>query len=205
MPEDIKGKIVELMRSGTTPNSSPPARHNIRVQGTGNIVAFGDVHVFQPAPKAPRPLVITKPGVEHISIGQRAKLMALVNQIVETEAKLKKRPRSHSAVWGPLKPHCGVTSYHLIPSERFEKARKYLNTALGRLNAMPSAPVKNGDAWRRNKYAYIKINSKDPLDAAALSDYIKTNFAADSISELANDELERAYRYIASRRRKAHG
>lgn len=205
MPEDIKGKIVELMRSGTTPNSQHSSGHKIKVNGSGNVVAGGDVNVFQNAPKIPRPKIVTNPGIEHISVEQRAKLKALVNQIVETEEKLKKSPRTHGSVWGQLNTHCGVTSYHLIPSERFDKARKYLNTELGRLNSMPSAPVKNGDAWRRNKYAYIKINSKDPVDAAALSSYIKTNFAADSISELANDELERAYRYIASRRRKFRG
>ena len=200
MTEDPKGKIVQLMRAGTTPNRSPPKGHKIKVQGSGNIVAGGDVHVFQSAPKVPRPTVVTNPGVEHISTEQRAKLKALVDEIVETEARLKQRPRKHSSVWSALNKHCGAPSYSLIASGHFEKARTYLNSTLGRLNSMASAPVKNGDEWRSRKYKYIKINAKSPADSAALTAYIKTNFGADSLTELSNDELERAYRYVASRR-----
>ena len=144
--------------------------------------------------------MVTNPGVEHISTEQRAKLKALVDEIVETEARLKQRPRKHSSVWSALNKHCGAPSYSLIASGHFEKARTYLNSTLGRLNSMASAPVKNGDEWRSRKYKYIKINAKSPADSAALTAYIKTNFGADSLTELSNDELERAYRYVASRR-----
>lgn len=190
------------MRAGTSPNGTPPSRHKISVQGTGNIVAGGDLHVFQSAPKAPRPTVITNPGVEHISTEQRAKLKALVDEIVETEARLKQRPRGYSSVWSALNKHCGAPSYSLIAKDHFEKARTYLNSTLGRLNSMASAPLKNGDEWRSRKYAYIKINSKDPSDAAALSAYIQSKFGAESITELSNEELERAYRYVVSRRKR---
>jgi transcriptional regulator with XRE-family HTH domain len=140
-----------------------------------------------------------KPGDEHISESQAAKLTELVNEVVELEGKLKKTPKTHRAVWGALNAHMGVTRYRLIPFDGFEKAEKYLRQWIGRLNSMASAPTKDADAWRKRKYAYIKINSKD--DPEALERYIERNFKASSLAELSNEELEQTYRYIASRKR----
>lgn len=140
-----------------------------------------------------------KPGEEHISQAQAATLTALVNEIVELEGKLKQRPKTHRSVWGSLNAHMGVTRYLLIPKDGFAKAEKYLRQWIGRLNSAASAPVKDGDAWRKRKYAYIKINSKDNPDAVDL--YIAKNFKASSLTELSNDQLEQVYRYVATKKR----
>ncbi len=89
----------------------------------------------------------------------------------------------------------------MIPLEKFPKAKKYLLEWVGRLNSMPSAPVKDGDEWRKRKYAYIKVNTKN--DPAALNAYISKNFGVTSLTELSNEELERVYRYAASRKKKS--
>jgi hypothetical protein len=194
-----KSKITRLM--GQT-SSSQPAASSITQSGSNNIIAFGNVNLGQLQPRAPRATVPTSPGVDHITDPQKVVLKDLVDEIVATEARLKESPASYTAVWKSLNKKCGVSTYHLIALENFDGARVYLNSWLGRLNSMRSAPVKNGDAWRKKKYAYIKINSKQPDDAKALAVYIKRNFKADSITELANDELERVYRYVAGRRNK---
>lgn len=142
----------------------------------------------------------TTPGAEHITVEQRADLKALVDKVVETEQAISRKPKSHRAVWGALNAHCGVPSYSLIRLGDFEKARKYLHQWLGRLSSAASAPVKDGDNWRKRHYAYIKINTKEPEAAAALEAYMMRNFGAKGLTELANDELERVYRYVASRR-----
>jgi len=141
-----------------------------------------------------------KPGDEHITQAQAAKLTAIVNEIVVLEAKLKQQPKSHRSVWGTLNAHMGVTRYLLIPAIGFEKAEKYLRQWMGRLNSMSSAPIKDGDAWRKRKYAYIKINSKDDPDS--VDKYIAKNFSASSLSDLSNDELDKVYRYVAAKKRK---
>lgn len=143
---------------------------------------------------------VPKPGDEHISQQQAATLTALVNEIVELEAKLKKQPKTHRAVWGALNAYMSVTRYLLIPAVGFEKAEKYLRQWLGRLNSMASAPKKDNDEWRKRKYAYIKINSKN--DAEAINAYLLKNFAVTSLTELSNDELDKVYRYVASRKNK---
>lgn len=145
---------------------------------------------------------ITNPTEDHISIDQRAKLIELVNDIVKQEGVLKRTPKSHRAVWSALNAHCQVNTYTLIAAKDFEKARKYLQQWLGRLNSSASAPVKDGDNWRKRHYAYIKINTKDPDDAAAVDAYMARRFKVTSLTELSNDELDAVYKYVAGRRNK---
>lgn len=199
--QKIKRLFEQTERKEFRPEKSQPG-HTITQSGSGNVIALGNVYIGgSSTPEAkPKPVVQASPGETHISESQKVKLKQLVNDVVATEAKLKKRPKSHAAVWGALNKHCHVTSYHLISIEDFTKARTYLHKWLGRLNSAKSAPIKNGDNWRRNKYAYIKVNTKQAEDDDALRRYIKKNFGATSITELANDELERAYRYVAGRR-----
>lgn len=146
-----------------------------------------------------------KPGIEHITEEQAVLLTALVGDVIETEAKLKKSPATHRAVWGALNAYCKVTKYRLIPLADFSKAEKYLRQWLGRLNSGASAPVKNGDKWRSSRYSYIKINTKSTAEDEALRAYMKRNFGAatESLTQLSNDELDKVYRYVASRKRKA--
>lgn len=169
--------VIGIVQNGATVNQIKTERHTSTVK------------------------VTPKPGDEHISQQQAAILMALVNEIVELEAKLKKQPKTYRAVWSALTAYMGVTRYLLIATNDFNKAEKYCRQWIGRLNSMASAPVKDGDEWRKRKYAYIKINSKNDNDV--IDSYIKRNFDANSLTELSNDELDRVYRYVASRKKKS--
>ncbi|MDR3351757.1 MAG: helix-turn-helix domain-containing protein [Zoogloeaceae bacterium] len=171
---DNKGNVVSVAQAGATIHQITTQRHITRT--------VADV----------------KPGEEHISDEQAAVLLEFVNKIVETETSLKKKPGTHRSVWGALNAHCGVPKYRLIKREDFQKAQKYLRMWIGRLDSMGSAPTKNGDAWRKRKYAYIKINTKDDPDV--VSRYIKKNFDAASLTSLSNDQLEQTYRYVAGRK-----
>lgn len=137
-----------------------------------------------------------KPGNEHINEEQAATLMRLVNEIVDLEGKVKKAPKTHRAVWSSLNSHMKVARYRMIPLDSFEKAEKYLRQWIGRLNSGATAQKNDGDAWRKRKYSYIKINSKDQPEKIA--SYIKKNFKAASLTDLSNEELEQTYRYAAS-------
>lgn len=147
-----------------------------------------------------RKVVKTDPTNEHIDEDQKSILRGLVDDVVTTEAKLKAKPRTYQGVFRSMNAHCGVTQYSLIKKEDFEKARTYLHQWLGRLNSMASAPVKDGDEWRKRRYAYIKVNSKTPETDAQVKAYMKKNFSAESLTELSNEELERVYRYVAGKR-----
>lgn len=141
-----------------------------------------------------------KPGDEHISEAQAAKLQTLVAEVAEQEQSVRKAPKTFRAIWAALNAHCGVTRYRLIPATDFEKAEKYLRTWIGRLNSSAKAATTDNDAWRKRKFAYIKINTQG--DEEWLSAYLRKTFKADSIKDLNDDDLDRTYRAVASRKRK---
>ncbi|HBP6159311.1 TPA: transcriptional regulator [Pseudomonas aeruginosa] len=143
-----------------------------------------------------------KPGEQHISEAQAAKLTELVREVVELEGRLRKSPKGYRAVWGALNAHCDVTRYLLIAAADYEKAEKYLRQWIGRLNSMDSAPVADNDAWRKRRYSYIKINTKG--DSDWLTAYLKKTFKAVSLTDLSDDQLDRTYRAVATRKRKPH-
>lgn len=153
--EEPKKKIIQLMKD-TAPKkrsprkpSSPRAGSNVfNISGNGNITAGGDVHYHQNTSPTPKPKV--RPGIEHITPEHRKILTRLVREIAETEARLRKQPRGFAAVYSALfRQFEHVSKLEQIPLEGFDAARAYLNQQLGQLNAMPSAPVKNADAWRK--------------------------------------------------------
>ena len=173
---------------------------------SGNVVGMvqsgGVVHQIQTQKHVSRTIAEVKPGDAHISDAQAGVLHGLVNKIVEKEALLKKTPRTHRSVWSALNSHCGVSAYRLIASNDFEHARKYLDKWMGRLGSMATAPVLD-DEWRKRRYAYIKINAKAPADQLALEKYLAKNFQVSSLTELDNNQLDDAYRYVAGRRSRA--
>jgi len=187
----------EAENAVASPGVSVGAGNNGNVIG---VINGGTIHQVHTQRHVQKTIAEVKPGEEHISDEQAAALHALVDTVVETEKRLKQKPRGHRSIWGALNAHCGVPQYRLIRAEDFSKAQKYLHQWVGRLNSMASAPAKDGDAWRKRKYAYIKINSKD--DPAAVDRYIAKNFKVSSLTELDNDELEKVYRYVASRKNK---
>ena len=183
--------------------AAQPASQSVK-GGAGNVVHFmngGTVNMISTPKHVTRTTAKVEPGKQHISEGQAAKLTALVQEIVELEAKLKKAPKSFRAVWGALNSHCGVTRYLLIAVEDYDKAEKYLRQWIGRLSSMASAPVADNDAWRKRRYAFIKINTKDDEGSAWLATYLTRTFGKTTLTDLDDSGLDRTYRAVASRKR----
>lgn len=206
---DVQYVLVGLRSLNISEVEGANAPRVVGVQGNvhGNVVgqvhSGAVVHQIHTQRHVTRTVAKVKPGDEHITEEQASTLRRLVDQIVEKEALLKQKPRTHRSIWAALNAHCRVTAYRLIPAADFEHARKYLDQWMGRLGSMTTAPIKDGDEWRKRRYAYIKINSKSPEDSNAVDAYVKRNFSAASLTELDNQQLEQVYRYIAGRRSKA--
>lgn len=194
---------IRSMNATEAERAAQPAVH-VAGGGSANVVQFAHkgatVNMISTQKHVTSTRAEVKPGDQHISEGQAAKLTALVQEIVELEAKLKKNPKTYRSVWGALNAHCGVTRYLLIAAADYDRAEKYLRQWIGRLNSMASAPVADNDAWRKRRYAYIKINTKD--DEAWLTAYLRKNFKAVSLTEISDDNLDRTYRAVAARKRK---
>lgn len=174
-------------------------------QGTANVVQFAQngsaINMVSTQKHVVNTRVEVKSGDEHITEEQAARLTALMKQVVELEARVKKKPCTIQSVWGKLNAHCNVTRYRLIPHDRFDKAEKFLRQWIGRLNSQPMAAISDNLEWRKRRYAYIKINTKGD-DAEWLESYLWKNFKAESLAVLSDDELDRTYRAVASRKRR---
>ncbi|ATW43308.1 helix-turn-helix domain-containing protein [Glaesserella parasuis] len=177
------------------------------VQGNSNNVIYGDSGIINSGTinnittekYTTKTNAVVKPNEEHIREETARKLQDLVKEVVELEEKIKTTPKSFQAVWASLNKHCGVVSYRLIPVEKTDKAITYLRKWIGRLSSSKSAPKKVGNEWRAKKYAYIKINTKG-LEQW-LREHLQSKYAVGSITELSNDQLEKVYRSVASKKR----
>jgi len=187
-------------------NAQPEPVAAVSIGGNVSGMVVGTAHAGATVNLVNTPRFVTKtkaevkPGAEHITEEQAARLTALVKDVVELEERTRKAPKSYRAVWAALNAHCGVTRYRLIAAADYAKAEKYLYMWIGRLNSSAKAATSDNDTWRKRRFAYIKINTKD--DEEWLAAYLKKTFKASSIKELADDDLDRTYRAVASRKRK---
>lgn len=204
--EEKRKRVLELFKESTKPDIKPrsPRRKTalpaIHINGDNVQFAGRDINHHH---INPRIVTVVKPqhGIEHITEEQVAELHRLKDEIIRLETLIKKKPVTYQGVWSALNKSMKVGAMRMIPLEKFPKAEKYLREWIGRLNSMPSAPIKDGDAWRKRKYAYIKINSKN--DAKAVDAYMSKNFDVTSLTELSNDDLDKVYRYVASRKKRS--
>lgn len=142
------------------------------------------------------------PDEKHISVQQQAVLLDLVNRIVEKEHEIKRKPKTHRAVWSSLNKHCQVPKYVLILKENFEKAESYLRKWLGTLNNTPTAKRKNPTAVRRAHYADIHQKINELNLEIWYRDTLKSKFNAESSTELDDIELEQLVKIIRGKHRR---
>lgn len=198
--EKKKGKIVQMLKDGSVPKEQrvkPSSSQRVSISGDKNIVGDNNT-VINTERVLHKTVADVKPGEQHIDDKQAARLHYLVDEIFKIEARLKKKPKTFQAIWKSLNAYIKVPKYRLIPREDFPRAEKYLLKWMGRLNSMKSAPSVDNEAWRKKKYAYIKINTKD--DPSVLDRYILKNFGVTTIRDLDDADLEKTYRYIAGKR-----
>lgn len=172
------------------------------VSGTSIIGNQGDVHVQVTTQRKSAPRVVIQPGPEHISEEQKVALQALRDEWMALHASIKKKPLSHGSAWKKINAAADVTSYHLIKKERFADAVACVKQEMAKLRSMRSAPSKDAD-WHASRIRGIKARCRNQLgDPEAYKAYIKKNFGASSLTDLATDELQRTYTYIMGKKRK---
>lgn len=178
------------------------------IQGNNNNVIYGDKGVINSGTinnittekHITRTRAVVEPNEKHIGEETKRLLQDLVKQIVELEEQLKKSPKTFQAVWASLNKYCGVTTYHLIPIEKADKAETYLRKWIGRLSSAKSAPKKIGNEWRNKKYAYIKLNTKQLGLESWLKEHLQERYCVGSLTELSNDQLKKLYDAVSRRK-----
>ena len=150
----VRSSNMETVAKAVIPSENAPVN-----QVSGNVTnsvlagAGAVVNQINTQRHITRTKAIVKPGEEHVTDEEKADLTRLVNEIVSLEAQYRSAgsAKSHRAVWSALNKHCKVTSYHLIPLEKYEMALRFLRRWIGRLNSMSSAPKKGKKDWRNRR------------------------------------------------------
>ncbi|HII3689917.1 TPA: helix-turn-helix domain-containing protein [Pasteurella multocida] len=195
--------VITGIRSKNSIESVEKTLNDSSVIGDHNNVVYGNgtINNIKTEKIVTKTKATVEPNEKHISEKMARKLHDLVDEIVKLEQQLKQKPKSYQAVWSTLNRHCKVTSYRLIPLEMYEKAELYLRKWIGRLNSSKSAPKKIGNEWRKKKYSYIHTNVKQMGIEPLLREHIETRYAAGSLTDLSDDQLEKVYHFIASKKR----
>ncbi len=182
-------------------STGAPAVHVHTIAGGTNIIGNqGDINILFGAAPPVRARVVVQPGPQHISEEQKMQLKALCDEWVALHSALKKRPLTYGAAWARINRAAGTTSYSLILKERFADAVALVRREMAVLRSMRSAPRKD-DSWRAKRIGAIKARCKNQLgDPYFYRPYIKRSFKAESLSDLATDELQRTYAYIMAKR-----
>ena len=168
--------------------------------GTNFIGNHGPVVVqIGVVPKA-RVRAVVQPGPEHIDADQRRQLFDLCDEWVLLHDSIKKTTLPKALAWSRINKAGGSTTYALILKTRFDDARAYALKQMAILRGMASAPRKDDD-WRPKRIGAIKARCINQLhNPNAYKPYIKKNFGADSLTDLATDELQRTYAYIMAKK-----
>lgn len=178
-------------------NEAPRVGNVVYINGAGNVVAGRDVLNVQ---KPPVIRNVIQPGPEHIDEVQRRALSDLRIEWMTLHNALKRQKLTDAAAWARINRAAGSTSYHLIKREAYEAVLQYIRREMAMLRGMKSAPRKD-DGWRAKRIGAIKARCINQLgNATAYGAYIKKNFGADSLTQLATDELQKTYAYIMAKK-----
>jgi transcriptional regulator with XRE-family HTH domain len=175
----------------------PETKDIISVNSSNNVtviggVVHGDFNYNQPAKKIYYKYTY-QPG--DLTEEQAAKILDLVNQIVEREKLLKKHGKTHAAILGSLKKYFKVAYYRKIGEDRFQEAVTYLEKWRGRLGRSKQFPKKDEDAYLKDRYKAIHTIARNELSWSKedVNDYIYDKFSVTSIKDLDNLQLEKLY------------
>lgn len=181
--------------------------NNIQGNMSGVIAGSGStIHQVNTQKHVTKTIADVKPGIEHITNEQRAHLKQLVDEIVELEKKYRttQSAKGHQAVWASLNKKMKVPKYSLIPLDKYEVARKHLQSWIGRLSDTRTARKTDTNATRRRQYAYIHTN----LQKLGLEDwyrnYLQERHGVVSSTELDDVRLKQAYQAVAYKVRRAN-
>lgn len=204
---DIYYIITGVYRNNKPVNEPQGQVNNIQGNISGVITGAGStVHQVNTNQHITRTKAEVKAGDEHITDEQKANLQRLVNEIVELESRYRtaSSAKNHQAVWRSLNAKLKVTSYHLIPLDKYETARKHLQSWIGRLSDTKTAKKTDTDAVRKRQYAYIHTNIKKLGLDDWYRDYLQERHGVTSSTELDDVRLKQAYQAVAYKVRMAN-
>lgn len=98
------------------------------------------------------------PSGEHITDSQAREIQEMVSRWADIMNKTGKG-NGYGEAYSRLKNNFRITSYKLLPREKFQAAKKYIRQQIGRLR--PSLRRPNNQEWRKHNYASIYAKSRE--------------------------------------------
>lgn len=204
--EIVKNKKEELMKSNNKNQKSSNTKiYNINSPFKESVL--GDVENLYMNPKTVnRPIV--QPTEIHITQEQASVIKKLINDMVDINDKAGKyktteqKSKAYQNFWSSFKNKFNITSYHLLPKEKFTEAETWLHkqVALQR----PKLRRANNPEWRKEIYTsiYARIKSlsiaKDELYDIAFQK-LNLKMPISSLTELNDTNLKKLYQIIYSK------
>ncbi|STZ07184.1 Helix-turn-helix domain [Moraxella caprae] len=206
---DIYYIITGVRNTDSNKPVSEPQGQTNNIQGgvSGVLAGAGStVHQVNTQKHITKTVAEVKPGIEHITDEQRANLKRLVDEVVELEQKYRtaQSAKGHQAVWASLNKKMKVPKYSLIPLDKYETARKHLQSWIGRLSDTKTAKKTDTDAVRKRQYAYIHTNIKKLGLDDWYRNYLQERHGVTSSTELDDVRLKQAYQAVAYKVRMAN-
>lgn len=197
MNEQRKAELARLVRESAKPARKPRRKPDpkVSVQGDGNIVGNNNTYI-KTEKHINKVRATPRPGEEHITEDQVARLRDLKDEILRLEQLAKKKPATHQTVWASLNKRMNVGAMRMIPIGKFKAAEKYLLSWIGRLTRTKSVQNKDPDTVRRRRIAYIQTNMKQLGIEDRVRDYMERHYGVRSLKELPDQAaIERVYQY----------
>lgn len=193
--DDIKNKVIDFFKYA---KSAKKDTEMIKITNSRGVIIGDNSNITNlVSPKIIKKTVIKRErDDEYITTEQSVIIRDLVQEIVNLEKILKRRPRGYQAVYGSFFNKFHILKRDLIPKDKFDMVVKYLRGELGRLRGMPSAKYKLPD-WRKKKYAYIHIQIKKYNLESKLRTYLDSYYGVSSLTNLDIHDLEKVAKLVA--------
>ena len=198
--KEISSQVGHAAGRDVTAQAAPV--NNVRqIRGGTNIIGNqGPVTVHTAPARRARTVVHQHDPDIHITQEQQLALQELRNEWVVLHNKLKKSALDYGAALKRMNTAAGATACALIRRDRYEDAVKFAKKEMAILSNMKSAPRKD-DEWRTKKIGAIKARCKNQFGGVDVyKPYIKKNFGAASLTDLATDQLQKTYAYVMAKK-----
>lgn len=202
MDEEKKKKVIRLLNEATAENEEKTIETKVDINGNNNIIGNGNT-VINTEKHVTVVKVEPKPGVEHITEDQVCRLHDLKDEIIRLGKLAKKKPITPAAVWSALTKEMGCRRLRLIPLEKFEDSKKFLQIWIGRLNNTKSVENKDLEEVERKRLTYIRTNMRKLKCEKQVREYMEKHFGITSTKELPGlDAIKQVYMYVAGIKKK---
>ena len=150
--------------------------------------------------------VMTNPEI-HITQEQAKQILDNINKIVEINEQAgkfedpKDKGKYFSQIWTSFKNRFKVTSYHLLPKDKFEEALTWTQKQIT-FQHRPKLRLGNNPQWKKDIYGaiYAKAQNELRLDKQGLyefaTDKLKLKEPISSLKDLSDTRLNKLYKII---------